>query len=416
MDFTHRIHCSPVASYLRLLSIAAVLALASAVPAAVPDGANAGSKTYTLFMGADLDVQLNKVAYRVLDVTGGSFVVKVDGKDLLVPMNEGPVSLRVAHSLKLTEAAASIADLKGERAYTPGNDPVKKYMAQQGQAVASQDAIAAAGVNMTSARTMTNVMTRNAAPGPSGAEAGFPTADPRMAEQQYNAANAAALSDFGNNGALVGKMQDELHEGLFDAMDISFQVSAVNPLNSPYVVVVAQYRERNTPPGALHSWIYARALEPIDSKPRKVRILQGGFPQGFELERFQVHLFEHGEELATNVADKRVPLTRDEAFQYVLIDYVSSHKGASLPATPAMGRLPADLRTRLDSGQLTQRFFVKVSKDGLPVETYADESCSRKVDDPYLQSVIQDIRFKPALEKGRPIEGIALLRFCDLRM
>jgi len=182
------------------------------------------------------------------------------------------------------------------------------------------------------------------------------------------------------------------------------------------VVVVAQYREPNKPPGALHSWIYARALEPIDSKPRKVRIVQGGFPQGFELEKFQVHLFEHGEELATNVADKRVPLTRDEAFQYVLIDYVSSHKGASLPATPAMGRLPADLRTRLDSGQLTQRFFVKVSKDGLPVETYVDESCSRKVDDPYLQSVIQDIRFKPALEKGRPIEGIALLRFCDLRM
>jgi hypothetical protein len=111
-----------------------------------------------------------------------------------------------------------------------------------------------------------------------------------------------------------------------------------------------------------------------------------------------------------------VPLTRDEAFQYVLIDYTSQHKGASLPATPAMGKLPADLRTRLGSGQLTQFFFVKVSKDGLPVETFIDESCSHKVEDPYLQSVIRDIRFNPALDKGQPVEGIARLRFADLRI
>jgi hypothetical protein len=116
------------------------------------------------------------------------------------------------------------------------------------------------------------------------------------------------------------------------------------------------------------------------------------------------------------VADKRVPLTRDEAFQYVLIDYVSSHKGASLPATPAMGKLPADLRARLGSGQLTQFFYVKVSKEGMPVEAYLDESCSHKVDDPYLQSVIRDLRFNPALEKGRPVGGIALLKLGDLRM
>ena len=149
-------------------------------------------------------------------------------------------------------------------------------------------------------------------------------------------------------------------------MEVTFEVSAEQPLASPYVVILAQYHELNAPPGTSRNWIYAKALEPIDSKPRKVRILQGGFPRGFELEKFQVHLYNRGQELATNVADKRVPLTRDEAFQYMLIDYVSSHKGASLPATPAMVKLPADFRTRLAGGQLAQIFFVKVSKDGLP--------------------------------------------------
>jgi hypothetical protein len=50
------------------------------------------------------------------------------------------------------------------------------------------------------------------------------------------------------------------------------------------------------------------------------------------------------------------------------------------------------------------------------LEAYVDESCSHTVDDPYLQSVIRDIRFNPALEKGRPVEGIALLKLGDLRM
>jgi hypothetical protein len=414
MNSALSVHSSLAAASNRLFFIVAFLALASSVPAAVPDGANAGSKTYTLFMGADLDVQLNKVAYHVLDVSGGSFVIKVDGKDLLVPMYEGPVSLRVAHSLKLTEASASIADLKGERAYTPGNDPVRKYMAQQGQAVASQDAIAIAGWNVVYAQRMANANARAAA---AGQEGGLPGGfDVSAARRQLDATTAASLSDFGNNSSLVGKMQSELDQGLFDAMDISFKVSTERPLNSPYLVVVAQYREPNKPPGALHSWIYAKALEPIDSKPRTVRILQGGFPQGFELEKFQVHLYDRGQELATNVADKRVPLTRDEAFQYVLIDYVSSHKGASLPATPAMGKLPADLRTRLDSGQLKQFFYVKVSKDGLPREAFVDEACSHKVDDPFLLSVIRDLRFNPALEKGRPVDGIALFKLGDLRM
>jgi hypothetical protein len=398
---------------MRPLFILSFLALASSIPAAVPDGANAGLKTHTLFMGADLSIEQNKTLYRVQDVVGDSFVINVNGKEVKIPADWGAIKLTVDRSLKLTVTSVSVDHLKAERAYTPGNDPVRNYMAQQGQAVASQAAIAMAGRDLIFAGRMATADAQGSAGGKLG---GFPTIDPLVAQQQYNAANAAALSDFGNNSSLVGKMQDELSQGPFDAMDVEFAVSSEKLIRQPYVVVIVQYREPNTPPGALHNWIYAKALEPIDSKPQTVRILQGGFPQGFILEKSQVHLYDGGLELATNVAERRVLLTRDEAFQYVLIDYVSSHKTASLPATPAMGKLPADLRTRLGDRQLTQVLYVKVNKDGLPREAYVDESCSHKVDDPYLQSVIRDFRFNPALEKGRPVEGIALLKLGDLRM
>ena len=409
-----RIHRSIAGSSERLLFLVAGLALASSAPAAVPDGGKAEPKTHTLFMGADLSIEQNKVLYRVQDVVGGSFVIMVDGKEVKIPADWGAIKLKVDRSLKLTATSVSIDHLKAERAYTPGNDPVKKFMAAQGQAIASQDLIAAAGQNVVLAQKMA---TANAKAAAAAQEGGFPAGgDLLAAQQQYNAANAAALSDFGNNGAFAGKMQDELREGLFDAVKVEFDVSSEKLIHAPYVVVMAQYRKRDSKPGESYNWIYAEALEPLDSKPQKVRIRQGGFPPGFELEKYQVHVYDRGQEVATNVAEKRVPLTRDEAFQYMLIDYTSGHKGASLPATPAMGNLPADLRTRLGSGQWTQFFYVKVSKDGLPIEAYVDESCLHKVDDPYLQSVIRDIRFNPALEQGRAVEGTALLRFGDLRL
>ena len=411
MSSPRRFHPPVAPASAGLLTFAVCFVLAS-FSSGAPAAAEAEARTHTLFMGADFDVQLNKVFHRVRDVSGGSFVIKIKGEEILVPMNQAPVEFRIQQSLKLTEVSATIVDLKGERAYSPANDPVKKFIREQpGGADHLQSNQAAIGSSM--AQRDLGIAKSSGAPANIVAQV---QQQANSASASYSSALSAEGSDFNNVGTYSAKLQEELAKKLFDAMDVTFEVSSPQPMNNPYVVIVAQYRERDERPGIAHNWIYARTLEPVDSKPRKVRILQGGFPQGFELEKFQVHLYNRGQELATNVAAKRVLLTRDEAFQYVLIDYVTSHKGASLPATPAMGKLPADLRTRLESGQLTQYFYVKVNKDGLPVETYVDESCSHKVDDPYLLSVIRDLRFNPALEKGRPVEGITLLRFCDLRM
>lgn len=383
--------------------------------AAVPDGAKTEPKTHTLFMGADVSIEQNTKLYRVQDVVGGSFVIIVDGKEVKVPADFGAIKLKVDRSLKLTVTSALIDHLKAERAYTPENDPGKKFMVQQGQAIGSQAAIAQAGQEYRNAQTIANSEKKYAI---GGVAAGRPSlgANPALAEQKYNAAYAASLSDFGNNGALVGKMQDELKEGLFDAMDVEFAVSSEKLIRQPYMVAMVQYRAREGKPGQSYNWMYAAALEPLDSRPQKVHIRKGGFPPGFELEKCQVHIYDRGLEIATNVAESRVLLTRDEAFQYVLIDYVSSHKGASLPANLAMGKLPPDMAGRLESGQSAPYLFVKVSKDGLPMETYADEACSHKVDDPSLLSAIRELRFTPALEKGRPVEGIALLKIGETKM
>jgi len=375
-----------------------------------PAGAEAEARTHTLFMGADFDVQSNKVFHRVQDVSGGSFVIKVNGEEVLVPMNQAPVEFRIQQSLKLTENSATIGDLKGERAYSPANDPVKKFVREQpGGATHLQSSQAAMGSTM--AQRDLGIAKSSGSPANIVAQV---QQQANSVSASYSSALSAEGSDFNNVGSYSAKLQEELAKKLFDAMDVTFEVASPQPLNSPYVVIVAQYRERDERPGIAHNWIYARTLEPIDSKPRKVRLLQGGLPPGFELLNFKLHLYDRGQELATNVADKRVPLTRDEAFLYLKIDYVSSHKEATLPPTAAMGKLPADLRSRLTSAQFAHTFFVKVSKDGLPGEVFLDEACAQKADDSYLLSVIRDIRFNPALDKGRAVDGVARLNFDSL--
>ena len=405
-------------SSVRLLLPVFVAFLSPVVFAAGPQPAPAEPKTHTLFMGADLSVEQNKETYRVQDVVGSSFVINVKGKEVRVPMDRGPVSLKIDPSLKLTESSATVTNLKAERSYTLANDPTANFVRGLNQSealyadakVAQNQATAGfTGVTDTKA-AQAAVASDPFAP----ADAGAPTLAQTIANQnaQLNAQKIA--SGPGSNLLRNGSVQIE--EGMFDAMDLAFEVSSEKPLDDPYVVIVVQYRALDARPGQAGNWIYARALKPISHEPLKVHVEQGGFPRGFELQGFQVHLYNQGEEIATNVAPKRMALTREEAFQYVVIDYVSHNKGASRPATPAMGKLPGDLRTRLTADQLSKPYFVKVSKDGMPIGTYVDKACSQEASDAYVQSVVKEIRFKPALENGKAVDGVARLQFSELRM
>lgn len=133
-----------------------------------------------------------------------------------------------------------------------------------------------------------------------------------------------------------------------------------------------------------------------------------------ELIDFQLHVYDRGVEIATNVSPNRVELTRDEAFEYVKLEYLDTHRGSTLPAAPVMGQLPSDLPTRIAAGNYGQTFYVRVSKEGMAKEAYLDAGCTKKFDDPYVVSVLRRIRFKPALDEGKPVEAVAPLNLSKL--
>lgn len=95
---------------------------------------------------------------------------------------------------------------------------------------------------------------------------------------------------------------------------------------------------------------------------------------------------------------------------------VAKDKGAALPASPVMGILPSDLPGRLAHGEFRETIFVRVSKDGFGGEPFADASCSKWVNDPYLETVVRSIRFDPALAQGKPVEGVASVDLRQLKI
>lgn len=371
----------------------------------------AAPKTHRLFMGVDIAIERENAFHRVRDVSGGAFLITVKGEPVFVPTNLKSLNLKIDQSLKLTTKSATISHLKGERAYTPANDPNRRFLAS-----ASSASAADAATSLAAGRVVQVEFAVSAA---SASPEGSSVEQRQALQDAYRDLGQSVFSsgtDLNSTGFYAQKLQEELALELFDAMEVSFELSSPVPLNNPYMLVVTQFREPDAREGMVRNWIYAKSLDPITEKPRKVHVLQGGFPPGFTLVDYRVHLYNQGEEVATNVSSKRVELTREEAFQYVLIDYVTANKGATLPATPAMGELPPDLQSRLAGGQFNDTFFVKVSKDGHAQGTFLDKECARPVIDDYLESVMRGIRFKPALEKGSPVDGVARVVLAKLKI
>ncbi len=410
-------------------------------------------KTHTLFMGADIAINLDRDLYRVRDVFGSNWVIEVNGQQKEISAREAPVNLKITPNLKLTEVSATVVGFKKVPAYSYENDPnvlltrglsqsasmsndllamaqnaehrvdTMTNKADAGAAIfaGADDQFSDAAMMAVAQHAFSNLNTRGIASGRGlplpnqsvggggdSLDLGSASADPSVRAAEGSAIGAIHQAE--NNGEPNGKIATRG----FDAMDVEFDIRSAKPLHNPYVVTMTKFRANGAKPGMVQNLVYAEALHPIDEHLSHVHFTESGFPFNYELVDFQLHIYNQGEEVATNVAANRVELTRDEAFEYIKSEYIGAHPKDTLPAVPAMGKLPSDLPGLLARGKYADAFYVKVNKEGLAYEAYSDAACTRRIDDDYLDSVVRKVRFKPALNNGRPVDGVASLRLGQL--
>jgi hypothetical protein len=389
-----------------------VLCLGALVPLALVAAPETAKPAYTLFMGADIALERGNAFHRVEDVLGDNFKIVVEGKEVFISTEQGTARMRIDNGLKLAGSPVGISDLNVERTYTLGRDPRRRFSNMAGMSMGTTVAADGAMGNIDTAQLALRT-----------AMASDYTPPEQIAAMQSNVESAqnaasAAFSDPGSDLNSVGVHADrlavELAKEEFDAIELSMEVSSPVPLDNPYVLVIARIQERDEKPGVFRNWIYAKKLDPIGTKPTNIHINKGGLPVGYKLEDYQVRIYNQGREMPTSHSPRRVNLTRDQAQQYVVIGHVAANKDATLPALPVFGEAPADLKTRVAAGEFAQPFYVKVDAAGNAMGTFTDKECKRAAADPYVEAFVADVLFAPALEKGKPVDGVARMELAKL--
>jgi hypothetical protein len=186
-------------------------------------------------------------------------------------------------------------------------------------------------------------------------------------------------------------------------VQVTFDISAPRPMARAYLVLIVAYsNSRKDAP--MNCKFTVHPIENLGPEPQQVRIVQSGFPNPFDLKGSDVKLFAEGTEVATNLLSEQVALTKDEAHAYFVRSYVSSHGSATAPPGLLMLTPASTLRSAVDKAQLDEVVYVTVDADGALLSAAADESGGQKLS-AQTESVLQHIRFMPALDKGVPVQG-----------
>lgn len=296
-----------------------------------------------------------------------------------------------------------------ERAYTPANDPKRIWRSRESEVTGYADDLqsnAQAKISMDAMFNSGKHETQGANPVAipnTGVQAGINSDSNALSQEMGN-----APSEMGDDSYYERKMQEDLDKQLFDAAEVSFEVSSPVELDAPYAVIVTDIRDKADSAESAR-WIVIKPLPPIYSQPVKVDVMQGGFTPGFALGKCQVHLYNGGHEVPTSIASGRMTLTRTQVLMYEDIQYVAGHAKQTLQPAPMHDSAPFRLREDVGPADLSQVFKVSIDTGGHVV----DLSSSSGEIPHYTQDIWRKLRFYPALDNGRPVAATVDAKLAD---
>jgi hypothetical protein len=434
--FNNAVRAATLSATLLVGSIFNSVASAQADVANPPD-----KKDHVLFVGTDLSVRQNGKFYRVVGANKKSIKIEKDHALSDVRL-AGGADIRINKGVKLSNLTAKIGKIQTEsidresaRAQLAA---MQASMALMDEAGDNQDrlhgrmvALSAVAINPDAAAgaaiSRANLDVMQAA-----ASASYISALPDLARMNsavstlltqtimqpkpdedvtldasalpgLHTIGGNGLSESGSGSSTSISLSQPSAPSASTEVELTFELSSPEPLENAYIVVVANYASPNKP-NEVARQISAREFAVIDSHPKQVKLTHAASVGGLPFRKFDMGLFANGQEVATNLSEKRLALTSDQAFQFFLIDYLSSHKGATLPPTPMLMKPRAEIRRQLAKIQREQSVYANVDKMGNILAMSSDAAGNQPLPSS-VQSALQFVRFMPALNNGAPVEG-----------
>lgn len=386
-----------------LLLVGLSAALLRAEPAVTPSVA----KDYALFVGSTLMVETGGSFHEVLGTANGGASAQIveNGQRRRIDLADAS-NIRIDRGLKLSNAIAQISEVDGRCTKSGGGAP--DWMQQM---VLMNDLRSQAVQNENKALNAQAGYSSLGGGSSSGNDA--PAQDAQKAGAQIASAAAssgAAQANSMANAASSISSTLATHEVGANAFEVRCNVSAPKPAEDAYLLLITEYREASG--GDRQVRIHLEPVGKIGSKARSVTILQRGLPTDFQLEQYRLHLFAGGAELATNLSERRVDLTEDDALRYLSLSYIASHPKATLPAVPQRVAVPVGFKQTLAQSQLDAPIYATVGADGMVSRVSADERGESGLA-PSIETVVKKFRFNPALKEGKPVESLVAFKLSE---
>ncbi len=199
-------------------------------------------------------------------------------------------------------------------------------------------------------------------------------------------------------------------EGRSDRFTLQFTVASLRPIENAFVILNTEY----TAPGRQERFrrVLAQHIGRIDAKPKNVAVYEADFPSGFHVKDYTISLYSEGQEIATNLSPKRIDLTSAQAYQYVVTDYLATHKGETRPPAAVLMAPRSVLLSFDHEEELSRPVYVVVDAGG-HVQTVSSDPSGQGEVPSSVRSALQHFQFIPALQKGVPVSGRARLVVAD---
>jgi len=342
-------------------------------------------------------------------------VQKMDGKVMVVETREGSrheVDQASGFSWqmhpKVSRSQLSIAGFKADRAYSPQNDPRRSWVGRQTSLMNYQ--MDQRNLAENSLRTMESRMAAadQAANNPYNTQPQSFAESSAGIQQATLAAVASAeqgMAMAGDNSMFQNMAEDELAQAQHDAIQLDFEISSPEPIAEAYAVVISRIKTKNR----LSDVTFQHNLGALGPRPRKVSILQGGLPLGYELVENHVYIFNHGEEIATNLSEKQFNLSAADAYRYLLLDHVANHRHETVPAQPVWSLAPPELTSAVDPARFDVSLTVDIDAEGQLVAIHDTDQIVTDA----IRALVRELTFLPALENGQPAPGTIGLNLAD---
>lgn len=364
-----------------------------------------------VFMGLDISLPVDGALLPVVDASSSSIEVLRDASRMRVPI-AGQLNFKTSPEPKVSRGTIQLDDLKAVRVYSAGANPGREAADQQMLMASIETA------NQQAADRQLGSAINNAE-GISRAEtAGHPVsaADKALAGQQMASAirglNTAYGTGFGGGFDPSALLFEAEGEGRFDAFEIAARISTPEPVDNAYAVlrlIVTTPGDNRVPVITLKFF----SLPKLGPEPRRVVLQQAGLPPGFGVERYELHVYSNGREVATNLSSNRMDVRPDEAFQFLLLRHLAQHGKASRPIEAARDLIPADFRAHVAAEQMNRSVDLTVDADG-HVTMIRLQPVASSAHDASLEKAIRDLRFLPALLNGKPVAAQATFVLSEL--